>query len=290
MGRNVDKKIKIVKPKDLTRSMGYMMAVPIIVGVIFGLFGIQMLQVNTNISGLVSGLVSDEGEGEGISGPFNRGEIIIENGRVISCGVGMSADFDRKDHKTWVNPTLLAVGNYNEQLEEYIGDAIGTPCGVVYAAHYLAYDFDYWVPYWLTGSWPKKGLNPTWGSHAVSDWNGHREGPSGLDCGHFRNWAWVNGGFHARMDNKIPNIPFGNCERIKAAIEPGDGLYMDNPPEVNGKKTYSHSAIVLAYDDNHIKFAHAGGSSGVTTGLINICTGVGVGNGNHFDSLQKKAY
>ena len=277
---------------NLLRSLGLQITkskladtVILIILIIFGL----LFGMGSSTTGLVSSL---EPKIENKGGSSQHGEITMtEDGtRIRDCGVGMDVDFNRKDHKTWVTPSLLFMENYDEKLEEYIGDAVGTACGVVYAAHYLAYDFDYWIPYWLTGSWPKKGLNPTWGSHAVSDWNGHREGPSGLDCGHFRNWAWVNGGFSAGMSNKIPNIPFGDCERIKAAIEPGDGLYMDKPPSINGKKTYSHSAIVLAYDDNYIKFAHAGGGSGVTTGLINICTGVGVDNGNHFDSLQKKAY
>ena len=257
----------------------------ILFGVLGGLFGAGMIQQNELISMLVPQTK------ENVGNLVQHGEIVYtDDGRIRSCGIGMEVDFKRKDHKPWVTPSLLATGNYDEQLEEYIGDAVGTACGVVYAAHYLAYDFDYWIPYWLTGSWPKKGLNPIWGSHAVSDWNGHREGPSGLDCGHFRNWAWVNGGYSAGMRNEKPNIAFGDCNKIKAEIEPGDGLYMEAPPSVNGKKTYSHSAIVIAYDDNYIKFAHAGGGSGVTTGLLDICTGKGVDNGNHFDYLQKKRY
>lgn len=260
----------------------------IAIGLFVLLGGLGIMTAN-NVSSLVPEVETEEGGGGG--GPFNHGEITtLEDGRIKSCGVGMEVDFKRKAHKTWVTPDLLAGGNYNKQLEEFVGDQLGTPCGVVYAAQYLAYDFDYWVSYWLTGKYAIKGLNPEWGNHTVSDWNGHREGPLGLDCGAFRNWAWVNGGYFAAMGNAIPNVPFGDCDKIKSIIEPGDGLYMEKPPEVNGKKTYSHSAIVLAYDGQNIKFAHAGGGSGVTTGLINICTGVGVDNGNHFDFLQKKNY
>lgn len=268
---------------ELTNNKFADTAIIVVIFIFVLLFGMNQLTAN-NVSSLVP-------EIEVETGSLTHGEITYtEDGRIRSCGVGMETDFKRKSNKTWVTPELLASGNYDQELEEYVGDASGTPCGVVYAAHYLAYDFEYWIPYWLTGSYPNKGLNPEWGKQVVSDWNGHREGPLGLDCGHFRNWAWVNGGYYAGMRNREPNIPFGNCETIKNKIEPGDGLYMEKPPSVNDKKTYSHSAIVIEYDDNYIKFAHAGGGSGVTTGLIDICTGVGVDNGNHFDYLQKKVY
>ena len=270
---------------ELTNNKFADTAIIVVIFIFVLLFGLNQSTTN-NASSLVPKI---EGENSGTS--IIHGEITYtEDGRIRSCGVGMETDFKRKSNKTWVTPELLASGNYDQELEEYVGDASGTPCGVVYAAHYLAYDFEYWIPYWLTGSYPNKGLNPEWGKQVVSDWNGHREGPLGLDCGHFRNWAWVNGGYYAGMRNREPNIPFGNCETIKNKIEPGDGLYMEKPPSVNDKKTYSHSAIVIEYDGSYIKFAHAGGGSGVTTGLIDICTGVGVDNGNHFDYLQKKVY
>ncbi len=262
----------------------------ILLGVLGGLFGAGMIQQNELISGLVPPIEQDGGSN--VSDVLaQHGEIVYTNdGRIRSCGVGMEVDFKRRNNKPTVKPDVLADGTYDKKLKEFIGESFGTQCGVVYAAQYLAYEFDYWIPYWLTGSWARIGMNPKWGLETTSDWNGHREGLLGLDCGHFRNWAWVNGGYSAGMNNKKPNIAFGDCNKIKSEIEPGDGLYMEAPPSVNGKKTYSHSAIVIAYDDNYIKFAHAGGGSGVTTGLLDICTGKGVDNGNHFDYLQKKRY
>ncbi len=261
---------------------------PIVVIIIVCLFIYQMLQSN-----LISSLVPKIEE---IDNKITHGEITYtEDGRIKSCGVDMTTDFYRNSHVPIVSPEAISmssktVEDYNNELKNFIGDQYGKQCGVVYAAQYLAYEFDFWVPYWLTGSWPQEGINPSWGSYSVSDWQGHREGNLGLDCGHFRNWAWINGGFRASMDNVKPNIPFGNCDKIKSEIEPGDGLYMEKPAEADGKHTYSHSAIVIAYDDNTIKFAHSGGGSGVTTGLIDICTGIGVDNKNHFDYLQKKNY
>lgn len=227
----------------------------------------------------------------GVGGPFNHGEITkTDDGRIRDCGVGMEADFDRNKNKTMVTPELLAEDKlemYNRQLEETVGEQSGNRCGVVYAAHFLAYDFDYWVPYWFAGSFPQKGINPEWGEQRPPDENNENRKGYGLDCGQFRTWAWINGGLPGGNPGNSNVISFdGNCEKIKAEIEPGDGLFMEKKTEDG----YTHSAIVLAYDNNYIKFAHSGGGSGVSTGLIDICTGKLVGGNMTFDVLQKKIY
>lgn len=244
---------------------------------------VLLFGMGTATADIVSSLVPEIITKDGIS----HGEITFtEDGRIRDCGVGMETDFNRRGNKPMA-PGYLAVGQlegYNNQLVASVGDQLGKRCGVVYAAHYLAYDYDYWVPYWFGGRWPQKGLNPKWGEQLPPNGNNENRKGSGLDCGHFRTWAWINGGFPGTPGNSSV-ISFGNCDQIKSAIEPGDGLFMYSEGE-----GYSHSAIVLAYDDNNIKFAHSGGSSGVTTGLINICTGKLVGGNMTFDVLQKKIY
>lgn len=275
-------------PSKTIGSIGIKTVAPFLFG-FFVLFILISMMTISKASPLVPRIESNESNNENSEGGSIGNRIITktEDGRIKDCGVGMKTNFYQSKTKTMVDPDFLIGGKYDKQLENAVGDSAGTRCGVVYAAQYLAYDFEFYVPYYWGASYKKIGLNPTWGENIGPNEKNKKRFYNGLDCGHFRDWAWVNGGFPGGRPGNTSVIPFGDCEKIKSNIEPGDGLYLD---DVDGKD--SHSGIVLAYNDTHIKFAHAGGSYGVTTGLVNICTGVQEidGKGNNFKVLQKKIY
>jgi len=254
----------------------------IVVAVIVGLFVYQMLQSN-NISSLVPKIETEEGGGGGGGRPPVYGEITYtDDGRIRDCGVGMEVDFKRRRNKTRVSPGVLANGAYDEEFEEAVGESFGTRCGVVYAAQYLAFDFKYWVPYYRAGKYPRRGLNPMWGEEIRPDHNGRIY--RGLDCSGFVTWAQYSGyGAKTGASTSVAFASGRNCERIKSLIEPGDTITL------NDENGY-HVAMVVAYDDKYIKFAHSGGGSGVSTGLISLCTGRGVDQGMNFEYLHKKIY
>lgn len=254
----------------------------IVVAVIVGLFVYQMLQSN-NISSLVPKIETEEGGGGGGGRPPVYGEITYtDDGRIRDCGVGMEVDFKRRRNKTRVSPGVLANGAYDEEFEEAVGESFGTRCGVVYAAQYLAFDFKYWVPYYWAGKYPRRGLNPMWGEEIRPDHNGRIY--RGLDCSGFVTWAQYSGyGAKTGASTSVAFASGRNCERIKSLIEPGDTITL------NDENGY-HVAMVVAYDDKYIKFAHSGGGSGVSTGLISLCTGRGVDQGMNFEYLHKKIY
>lgn len=278
-----------------TGLMGLKMIAPIIIGVFVLIIGINLLQINTNISGLVPRLETEEGGdpsededvggGDGGGSPPKYGEITYsEDGkRVIDCGVGMDAEFTRRFKKPHIPTSGLGnVDSFNKELKEVIGESYGTGCGVVYAAQYLAYDFKYWVPYYFAGKYPKKGLNPQWGEEIRPDDKGRIY--RGLDCSAFKNWALING--NGGKGRQVRTVSFGgDCEKIKSIIEPGDLLTLGDGAE----GTY-HVAVVLAYDNKHIKFAHSGGGSGVSTGLIGLCNGRLVNGSMTFEYLHHKNY
>ena len=254
----------------------------IVVAVIVGLFVYQMLQSN-NISSLVPKIETEEGGGGGGGRPPVYGEITYtDDGRIRDCGVGMEVDFKRRRNKTRVSPGVLANGAYDEEFEEAVGESFGTRCGVVYAAQYLAFDFKYWVPYYWAEKYPRRGLNPMWGEEIRPDHNGRIY--RGLDCSGFVTWAQYSGyGAKTGASTSVAFASGRNCERIKSLIEPGDTITF------NDENGY-HVAMVVAYDDKYIKFAHSGGGSGVSTGLISLCTGRGVDQGMNFEYLHKKIY
>lgn len=265
-----------------TMMTGTTMAVGgIVVAVIVGLFVYQMLQSN-----MVSSLVPKVETEEGFSGGQipTYGEITYtDDGRVRDCGVGMEVDFKRKNNKTVVTPDVFTDGKYDKEFEEVIGESFGTRCGVVYAAQYLAYDFDYWIPYYWAGKYPNRGLDHRWGGKTIPDGSKSKRIYWGLDCGGFVVWTQYNG--YGKKTGVSTSIAFTNrnCEKIKALIEPGDTITL-------GSGAGGHVALVVAYDDQRIKFAHSGGGSGVSTGLIDICTGAGIDQGMKFEYLHKKNY
>ena len=261
---------------ELTNNKMADIIIFITIGLLVLLGGLGTMTAN-NVSSLVPEV---ETEDNGISKPPTHGEITMtEDGRIKSCGVGMVADFLRKTHKTWVTPGVLMSGGYDKQLEETIGDQFGKRCGVVYAAQYLASDFEFWIPYYWAGKYSSKGLNPKWGGETKPDIKGRHL--VGLDCSGFVMWASING--YGGRGGSSGAISFGNCEAIKAAIQPGDTLTMPSGEPY-------HVALVLEYDNQKIKFAHSGGGSGVTTGLIDICSGKLVGGNMTFGYLHKKTY
>lgn len=252
-------------PTKLIGSIGTKMVAPALICFFLFFFGLSILQINSNISGLVPKRDNVVGGG---SGSLEHGEItILPDGRVGSCGVGMKTDFGRNRHVDHISPSGLgSVDSYNKELENYIGDNYKKRCGVVYAAEYLANKFRYWVPYYRNGKHESKGLNPEWGKRRDPD-VGDRD-REGLDCSGFTHWAYINGNGQTTDASRV--IPFSvqNCDNIRLFIQPGDTMTLDN--EESGGY---HAAIILEYDSSYIKFAHAGGGSGVTTGLIDICTG-----------------
>lgn len=251
--------------------------------IVIGLFVFLIIIPVIMTSTLVPPIESPGDGGENHIGSLSHGEIITEDGKIISCGVGMETDFYRKEHNLMISPDAISqsgktINDYNNKLKEYVGDDYGTQCGVVYAAQYLAYEFDFWVPYsW--GGIRDIGIHPKWGT-PHDDGHGHKY--EGVDCASFRGWAYDNGLGYRPANNG--EIPFGDCNRIKAAIEPGDSL------QINGDSY--HTSIVLEYNETQIKFAHSGLKSGVTTGIVDICTGrqIGEGSGNNFTHLQKRNY
>lgn len=250
-----------------------------------GLLGYQTIQTNL-VSSLKPNIIESGGGTGGTveTKPIEYGDIIYSpEGRILDCGVGMDTDFKRNKDKNFpiIRPEYLAGGNlekYNEQLKNAVGDQFGKKCGVVYAAQYLAFDFDYWVPYREGGRYSSAGLNPDWGK--VMDPDSENRIYEGLMCDSFVGWASTNG--YGKKTSKKEEIPFGNCEVIKELIEPGDALVM--------RENGYHIAIVLSYDNTRIKFAHCGGGSGVSTGLVDICTGAGIDQGMKFEYLQKRNY
>lgn len=235
---------------------------------------------NQMLAGDVSSLVPEVKVGSVSS--IIHGEITqTEDGRIRSCGVGMETDFQRNKNK----PPIAGISDdnlqiYNEELEETIGSEFGTRCGVVYAAQYLAYDFEYWVMYQSGGIFPNKGLDNKWGTNtgSIDDKGRYRYG---LDCAGFRDWVQING----RGAITSPNIEYKlnetSCSEIKNMIEPGDAFV------ARGENDSYHIGIVMEYEGDIVKFAHAGGGSGVTTGTLNICTGQG---DNDFNIFQKRGY
>ncbi len=239
---------------------------------------VLLMTMSTSNANIVSSLKPDTSG----SGGNTHGEITYTpDGRTRSCGVGMDTDWNRKSHNTWVTPDLLTRGNYDQQLETAIGDQYGKRCGVVYAAQYLTYDFDYWVPYYWAGKYYTKGINPNWGKNIGDDGTNKGRIYSGLDCSGFVKWVLING--YGGNTGSSGTISFGNCQAIKDAIQPGDTLTMPAGEEY-------HIALVLEYDDNRIKFAHAGGGSGVTTGWVDICSGKLIGGNMTFGYLHSKSY
>lgn len=271
----------IVLPTSLKGSMGYVIALPMVVGLFLGLFGIQMLQVNTNISSLVP---QRENIGEEVGETPEHGEIImLADGRVGSCGVGMDANFGRNGDFPHIPESGLGdVSSYNQQLKKYIGDQFGKRCGVVYAAQYLAYNFKYWVEYSSNGSgdYSDIGLNPNWGTKPSGD---PKHPHIGLDCSGFNMWAQTNGigEYNSGEYTGHTNFGSGDCNKIRNLIQPGDTIVLGSGPNY-------HIALVLEYKGDEIKFAHAGGGSGVTTGIINLCSGFG--HGMTFERLNGKVY
>ncbi|MDD4106834.1 MAG: hypothetical protein PHX84_02730 [Candidatus Shapirobacteria bacterium] len=259
---------------ELTNNKFADTTIVVVIFIFVLLFGLNQSTAN-NVSSLVPEIETEY---------LNHGEIsYTEDGRIKSCGVGMETDFYRGKNTTMVSPENISISSrsieeYNNELKEFIGDNYSTQCGVVYAAQYLAYEFNFWVPYSFGGV-RDIGIHPSWGT-PHDDGHGHKY--EGVDCASFRGWAYDNG-LGYRPDNN-GEIPFGDCERIKAVIEPGDSL------QINGDSY--HTAIVLAYNETEIKFAHSGSLTGVTTGTVNICTGrqIGEGRGNNFTHLQKRNY
>lgn len=273
------------KPIGMT---GAKMLAPILISIVVFVFVLGLFQTNSLVSSLYSGMElieKEDGEGEGGGGggggePFKQGEITkTEDGRIKSCGVGMTTNFWERRTIGRVTPEKLAQKNYDEQLKEFIGDQFGKRCGVVYAAHYLASDFDWWVPYYWAGKYAKTGLGPYWGSKVDPDKYNHIY--LGLDCSGFNVWTQING--YGSRGWGVKTVAFtGDCEKIKSVIEPGDTIVLF--------KGGYHVAVVVEYNDKYIKFAHSGGSSGSSTGLIDICTGRGVDQRMNFEYLHHKNY
>jgi len=195
---------------------------------------------------------------------------------------------------------------YQNQLDSEIR-TVGTRTrnAVVVAANYLAAEFPYKVPYFLNGGHSDRDLNGGFlgsGSSYTTKWGCDRlEGnkqsskygkviPNGLDCSGFVSWAYLTAGFKDVSGNKeyrwnkgnFERIGFSNanCSYIKSKIQPGDVLQI----KTSGK--ISHTAIVLAYDDNEIKFAQSSGSRGVNIEYINICTGKKTRGKNSFTLIS----
>ncbi len=270
----------VALPTKLVGSLGIKMIGPMLVGFFIVFFVVDMIITNGKASGLVPRLETD-GENGNEGTPLLHGEITyMEDGRIKSCGVGMEVNFKRNKEFTMVTPQLLTntLEDYNKQLEEFVGSEYGNRCGVVYAGQYLAYEFDYWVPYsW--GGYDGKGLYSRWGS-SYDDDHGHIY--LGIDCAAFRDWVQINGRGSVGSKKEYPINP-NFCDSIKNMIEPGDGL-------VIRKGESYHFALIVAYEGETVKFAHSGSGSGVTTGLVNICTGRGIDNGMQFNIFQKKYY
>lgn len=273
---------------NLTGLLKIKKLAPLLIGFFVVLALGSFLMDTGNTSTLVTGLkIEEESDGSGGGGGVGEspkyGEITYtDDGRIRDCGVGMEADFIRRKHTSRVNPNVLSSGVYDEQLKEAVGEHFGTRCGVVYAAQYLAYDFKYWVPYYWAGKYAKRGLNPRWGAETHPDHSGRIY--QGLDCSGFNAWTQYNG--YGGRNRGGSAISFkGDCARIKSKIEPGDTLTLGDGSE----GTY-HIAVVLAYDDKYIKFAHSGGGSGVSTGLIGICSGRLVNGNMTFEYLHHKNY
>ena len=270
----------VALPTKLVGSLGVKMIGPILIGFFIVFFVVTIITSNGKASGLVPRLETD-GENGNESAPLLHGEITyMEDGRIKDCGVGMEVNFKRNKEFTMVTPQLLTntLEDYNKQLEEFVGSEYGNRCGVVYAGQYLAYEFEYWVPYsW--GGYDGKGLHPKWGS-SYDDGHGHIY--LGIDCAAFRDWVQINGRGSIGTKQEYPINP-NFCNNIKNMIEPGDGLVIRNEDGY-------HFALIVAYEGETVKFAHSGGGSGVTTGLVNICTGRGIDNGMQFNIFQKKYY
>jgi cell wall-associated NlpC family hydrolase len=223
--------------------------------------------------------------------------------------MALISDMSQKD--TFQSKFIPCKGNmteYQNQLTSEI-NSVGkrTREAVVVAAYYLASEFPYQVPYFLNGGHSDRdldggflssggGFTTKWGcDRKVTNPKSSRYGqtvPNGLDCSGFVDWTYFTAGFHAEPSSKeyrykkgnfeVLNFSNSNCGAIRENVKPGDVLKM----KAKSSSSLPHTAVILAADDNMIKYAQSSGSKGVNISYINICTGKKTNGGkNSFDSV-----
>lgn len=273
-----------------TKLAGLKMVAPIIIGVFVLIVGVNILQVNSNISGLVPRLEkpeyiastgSSDGEGEENYGEYtnNMDKIPIPAG-VIPC------DLDNT--------------SYHEELMNKVNAAgFRTRNGVAAAAKYLSSEFPYKIPYYLGGGHnsdvskdidggfiddPIDGLKRKWGC-GYNDGSGNKT-IMGLDCSGFVTWCYLTAGFkdwkgnpeYRYYNGSFENVYFGktDCNILASRVKPGDVLKTDKP---------AHTGVILWVEGTIAKYAQSS-PRGVNVEFINLCNGQRVwGSKNSFEKI-----
>lgn len=209
------------------------LAIVIVIGVIFGIMGISLMETNSQISSIVPPVKNpteyNDSSGSGVSGPAS----------LVSCasssqGLNIDNIFDKIDISTITTKVPQSAYVYKTNGSKDIDFSClekGLPekgtnkrADILKAAYALL-----GVPYFMTGGHGEiaSGIDPVWGTYrkASSQYGNDGRNYNGLDCSGFVRWVYkyVTG---ENIGNRSGDI-YSKAQPIdKSALIPGDIAYM----------------------------------------------------------------